>query len=203
MRRRQAVTRKAMVAEGNETQSKQKAQHTKEEIKALENFMRLRFGMTPTAISSVWRKYGTAQIARMAQEVYEEDIATAMQIKAETQAADLIKQHAIDRANIANAQEKRLQALSAQWWHPGKAQTQEEELLITERKQHSTIEEKRSEEIAATTTGEIAATTTGSTKILVTTGPTQHGATIKAHTQPEEELTTKKQQKSEPDNMQT
>ena len=31
-----------------------KAQHTKEEIKALENFMRLRFGMTPTAISSVW-----------------------------------------------------------------------------------------------------------------------------------------------------
>ena len=66
-----------MVAEGNETQSKQKAQHTKEEIKALENFMKLRFGMTPTAVSSVWRKYGTAQIARMQQEVYEEDIATA------------------------------------------------------------------------------------------------------------------------------
>ena len=60
--------------------------------------------------------------------------------------------------------------------------------------QDSTIEEKRSEEIAAPTAGEIAATTTGSTKILVTT---QHGATIKAHTQPEEELTTKKQQKSE------
>ena len=40
MERRQAVTRKAMVAEGNETQSTQKAQHTKEEIEALENFMR-------------------------------------------------------------------------------------------------------------------------------------------------------------------
>ena len=63
---------------------------------------------------------------------------------------------------------------------------QQEELIINERNQHSTIEEKRSEEIAATTTGEIAATTTGeiaattrgSTQILVTTGPTQLGATL-------------------------
>ena len=58
MERRQAVTRKAMVAEGNETQSKQKAQHTKKEIKALEDFLRLWFGMTPTEVSSVWRQYG-------------------------------------------------------------------------------------------------------------------------------------------------
>ena len=79
-----------MVAEVNETQSKQKAQHTKEEIKALENFLRLRFGMTSTEVSSVWRKYGTAQIARMQQEVYEEDIANALQHKAETQAEDLM-----------------------------------------------------------------------------------------------------------------
>ena len=119
-----------MVAEGNETQSKQKAQHTKKEIKALEDFLRLWFGMTPTEVSSVWREYGPAKIARMQQEVYmyEED----MQHKAQTQEA----------------------------------------VIINERKQHSTIEEKRSEEIAAT----------------------QPGATIKAHTQPEEELTTKKQQ---------
>ena len=77
MRRRQAVIRKAMVAEGNETQSKQKAQHTKEEIKALELFLRLRFCMTSTEVSSVWRQYGTAWIAKMAQEVYEMDMATA------------------------------------------------------------------------------------------------------------------------------
>ena len=44
----------------------------------------------------------------MQQEVYEGVIATALQSKAETQAEDLIKQHAIDRTNIANAQKKRL-----------------------------------------------------------------------------------------------
>ena len=77
MERRQAVTRKAMVAEGNETQSKQKAQHTKEEIKALESFLRRRFGMTSTEVSSVWREYGTYGIARMQQEVYEEFLANS------------------------------------------------------------------------------------------------------------------------------
>ena len=151
--RRKAVTRKAMVAEVNETQSKQKqkAQHTQEEIQALEIyqptqeetqafeiFLRLRFGMTSTEVSSMWRQYGFAGIARMQQEVYEEDMQNEV---------------------------------SAQWWDPAKAQTQEEELITTERKQHSTIEEKRSEEIADTTTGEIAATTTGSTKFSSRQGP--------------------------------
>ena len=85
MRRRQAVIRKAMVAEGNETQSKQKAQHTKEEIKALELFLRLWFGMTSTEVSSVWRQNGTAKKARMQREVYEGDMTTALQTKANAQ----------------------------------------------------------------------------------------------------------------------
>ena len=68
MGRRQAVTRKAMVVEGNETQSKQNAQYTKEEIKGLENFLRRRFGMTSTEVAITWRHYGTAQIARICHE---------------------------------------------------------------------------------------------------------------------------------------
>ncbi len=62
MGRRQAVIRKAMVAEGNETQSKQNAQYereyTKEEIKGLETFLRRRYGMTSTEVAIVWREYG-------------------------------------------------------------------------------------------------------------------------------------------------
>ena len=186
MGRRRAVIRKAMVAEGNETQSKQNAQYvyTKEDIKLLEDYMRHRFGMTPTAVSSVWRQYGTAQIGRMTQEVYEEDVATALQNKAETPAEVLIKQHAIDRANIANAQQERLPALSAQWWQ---APTQEEEMAINERKQIKQSEEtsttrelKQSEERRKAVHEEAIAT----------------ALETKAATQPEAELTTKKQQQT-------
>jgi len=62
----------------SEKQANSTAYHTKEEIKALENFLRLRFGMTSTEVSSVWREYGTYGIARMQQEVYEADMATAL-----------------------------------------------------------------------------------------------------------------------------
>ena len=75
--RRQAVTRKAMVAEVNETQSKQQAQDTEQEIQGLEIFLRRRLGMTSTEVSCVWRQYGTAGIALMEQAVYERDMATA------------------------------------------------------------------------------------------------------------------------------
>ena len=95
-----------MVAEGNETQSKQKAQHTKEEIKALENFLRLRFGMTSTEVSSVWRQYGTAKIARMQQEVYDADMVTAMQTKAQTQEEEMT----INEEQSATAEYNRHQA---------------------------------------------------------------------------------------------
>ena len=57
---------------------------------------------------------------------------------------------------------------------------QQEELIINERNQHSTIEEKRSEEIAATTTGEIAATCTYNNR--VDTNSRHDRAHIRAHT---------------------
>ena len=116
-----------MVAEGNETQSKQKAQHTKKEIKALEDFLRLWFGMTPTEVSSVWREYGPAKIARMQQEVYmyEED----MQHKAQTQEAVIIN----ERKQHSTIEEKRSEEIAAT--QPGatinlKAHTQPEEEFV-------------------------------------------------------------------------
>ena len=45
------------------TKSKPTAQHTKEEIRGLENFLRLRLGITWTEVSSVLRHYGVAMIA--------------------------------------------------------------------------------------------------------------------------------------------
>ena len=60
------------------TKSKPTAQHTKGEIRGLENFLRLRLGITSTEVSSVLRHYGVATIAMMRQAVYEEDRPTAL-----------------------------------------------------------------------------------------------------------------------------
>ena len=66
MGRRQAVIRKAMVVE-EKTNRKDTAQHTKEETKAMENFLRVRYGMTTTEVSLILRQYGAATIEMLRQ----------------------------------------------------------------------------------------------------------------------------------------
>jgi len=67
------------------TKSKPTSQHTKEEIRGLENFLILRLGITSTEVSSILRHYGVATIAMMRQAVYEEDLATALQLQSKAQ----------------------------------------------------------------------------------------------------------------------
>ena len=67
------------------TKSKPTSQHTKEEIRGLENFLILRLGITSTEVSSILRHYGVATIAMMRQAVYEEGLATAMQLQSKAQ----------------------------------------------------------------------------------------------------------------------
>ena len=107
------------------TKRKDTAQHTKEETKAMENFLRVRYGMTNTEVSLILGQYGAATIEMLRQGIHEETLANALQTKAQPQ-----------EETLANA----LQT---------KAQPQEEALIINERKQHSTIEEKRREETAS------------------------------------------------------
>jgi hypothetical protein len=58
------------------TKSKPTSQHTKEEIRGLENFLILRLGITSTEVSSILRHYGVVTIAMLQQAVYEEGLAT-------------------------------------------------------------------------------------------------------------------------------
>ena len=111
------------------TKRKDTAQHTKEETKAMENFLRVRYGMTNTEVSLILGQYGAATIEMLRQGIHEETLANALQTKAQPQ-----------EETLANA----LQT---------KAQPQEEALIINERKQHSTIEEKRREETASAGAG--------------------------------------------------
>ena len=71
--------RNAMVVE-ERTKRKDTSQHTKEETRALENFLRFRCGMTPTEVSRVVCQYGAATIGMMqpAIHVHEETLANAL-----------------------------------------------------------------------------------------------------------------------------
>ena len=78
MGRRQAVIRKAMVVE-ERTNRKDTAQYTKEETKAMENFLRVRYGMTTTEVSLILRQYGAATIEMLRQGIHEETLANALE----------------------------------------------------------------------------------------------------------------------------
>ena len=67
------------------TKSKPTSQHTKEEIRGLENFLILRLGITSIEVSSILRHYGVATIAMLRQAVYEEGLATAMRLQSKAQ----------------------------------------------------------------------------------------------------------------------
>ena len=96
MERRQAVTRKAMVVE-EKTKRKDTAQHTKEETKAMESFLRVRYGMTTTEVSLILSQYGAATIEMLRQGIHEENLANALQNTSQPQEEKLIpkelKQH--------------------------------------------------------------------------------------------------------------
>ena len=73
--------RNAMVVE-ERTKRKDTAQHTKEETKAMENFLRVRYGMTNTEVSLILGQYGAATIEMLRQGIHEETLANALQTKA-------------------------------------------------------------------------------------------------------------------------
>ena len=60
------------------TKRKDTAQHTKEETKAMENFLRVRYGMTNTEVSLILGQYGAATIEMLRQGIHEETLANAL-----------------------------------------------------------------------------------------------------------------------------
>ncbi len=63
------------------TKRKDTAQQTKEETRALGNFLRFRYGMTPTEVSGVVRQHGAATIGMLQQWIHEGTLASALPFK--------------------------------------------------------------------------------------------------------------------------